>query len=104
MKIGIIGNGFVGSAILHGFILHVEDILIYDKDPQRSTHGLEEVVDSCNVIFLCVPTPMYETGECDLSIVHDVVSRVSTMRHPQIGERVVAWHCNSFWRDRKSVV
>jgi nucleotide sugar dehydrogenase len=89
MKIGIIGNGSVGSAILHGFILHVEDILIYDKDPQRSTHSLEEVVDNCNVIFLCVPTPMYETGECDLSIVHDVVSRVSTMRHPQIEEKVI---------------
>ena len=38
MKIGIIGNGFVGSAIMHGFILHVNDILVYDIDPKRSTH------------------------------------------------------------------
>ena len=43
MKLGIVGNGFVGSAILHGFILHVDDIMIYDSDPKRSTHSLEEL-------------------------------------------------------------
>ena len=51
MKIGIIGNGFVGSAILHGFILHVDDIMIYDKDPKRSTHTMEELVDKSDIIF-----------------------------------------------------
>ena len=40
MKIGIIGNGFVGSALLHGFILHVKDIMIYDKDPKRSIKNI----------------------------------------------------------------
>lgn len=73
MKIGIIGNGFVGSAIMHGFVLHVDDIMIYDKDPKRSTHGLSEVALHCDVVFVCVPTPMYESGECDLSIVESVV-------------------------------
>lgn len=73
MKIGIIGNGFVGSAIMHGFVLHVDDIMIYDKDPKRSTHRLGEVALHCDVVFVCVPTPMYESGECDLSIVESVV-------------------------------
>ena len=36
MKIGIIGNVFVGGAILHGFILQTDNILIYDKDPYDS--------------------------------------------------------------------
>ena len=76
MKVGIVGNGFVGSAMLHGFILHVDDVLIYDKSPQRSTHTLQEVVKQSNVIFLCVPTPMFESGECDLSIVESVVSEI----------------------------
>ena len=40
-KIGIVGNGFVGSAILHGFILHVDDIMIHDIDPKRSTHTMK---------------------------------------------------------------
>ena len=75
MKIGIIGNGFVGSAIMHGFILHVDDIMIYDKNPKRSTHDLKNIVTESDVIFICVPTPMFESGECDLSIVNNVVSR-----------------------------
>ena len=57
MKIGIIGNGFVGSAIMHGFILHIDDIMIYDKDPKRSTHQLGKLVSDCEVLFVCVPTP-----------------------------------------------
>jgi nucleotide sugar dehydrogenase len=73
MKIGIIGNGFVGSAIMHGFVLHADDIMIYDKDPKRSTHGLGKLALHCDVVFVCVPTPMYESGECDMSIVESVV-------------------------------
>lgn len=73
MNIGIIGNGFVGSAIMHGFVLHADDIMIYDKDPKRSTHSLGELALHCDVVFVCVPTPMYESGECDLSIVESVV-------------------------------
>ena len=66
MKIGIVGNGFVGSAIMHGFILHVDDIMIYDKNPKRSTHSMKELVNQSDIIFICVPTPMFESGECDL--------------------------------------
>lgn len=76
MKIGIVGNGFVGSAIIHGFVLHVDDILIYDKDQGRSTHTLHEIAQQSDVAFICVPTPMFETGECDLSIVEDVVDEM----------------------------
>ena len=76
-KIGIVGNGFVGSAITHGFSLYVDEIRIYDTDPRRSTHSLEDVAGDCGVIFVCVPTPMFESGECDLSIVHSVMERLS---------------------------
>tara|TARA_A100001515_G_scaffold137046_2_gene129321 strand:- start:7932 stop:8786 length:855 start_codon:yes stop_codon:yes gene_type:complete len=77
MNIGIIGNGFVGSAIMHGFVLHANDIMIYDKDPKRSTHSMEILVNKSDVIFVCVPTPMFESGECDLSIVKDVVNELA---------------------------
>ena len=62
-KNGIVGNGFVGSAIMHGFILHVDDILIYDKDTRRRTHSMEEMANEADVIFICVPTPMFESGD-----------------------------------------
>lgn len=78
-KVGIVGNGFVGSAMLHGFMLHVDDVMIYDNNPKRSTHSLEEVVNFCEVVFICVPTPMFESGECDLSIVEDVVEKIANI-------------------------
>jgi len=87
MKMGIIGNGFVGSALLHGFILHVDNILIYDKDPKRSTHSMSDLVNQSDVIFVCVPTPMFESGECDLSIVEDVVSEIS--QYSSINKKVI---------------
>jgi len=86
-KIGIIGNGFVGSAIMHGFILHVEDIMIYDKDSKRSTHTMKDLVSKSDVIFICVPTPMFESGECDLSIVEGVVEELA--EYDEISSKVV---------------
>ena len=74
VNIGVVGNGFVGSALVSGFSLHVDNILIYDRDSRRSTHNLEEIVRNCNVIFVSVPTPMFESGECDLSIVYSVIN------------------------------
>ena len=79
MKVGIIGNGFVGSAIMHGFILHTTDIMIYDKDHTRSTHTLREVVENSDFVFLCLPTPMFESGACDLSIIHSVLDEVMSL-------------------------
>ena len=88
-KIGIIGNGFVGSAILHGFILHVDDIMIYDKDPKLSTHQLGKLASDCEVLFVCVPTPMFESGECDLSIVESVVDEVCACSFRKPGQVIV---------------
>jgi UDPglucose 6-dehydrogenase len=87
MKIGIIGNGFVGSAIMHGFVLHSESIMVYDKDEKRATHSMEELVTKSDVIFVCVPTPMFESGECDLSIVNSVVREIS--QYSCIDDKVV---------------
>ena len=87
MKIGIIGNGFVGQAIVHGFILHTDDIYVHDKDQKRSTHSMKELVCNSKVIFVCVPTPMFESGECDLSIVESVIEELS--QHENINEKVV---------------
>jgi UDPglucose 6-dehydrogenase len=68
-KIGIIGQGFVGSAVYEGMKNHF-DVLAYDKDPNKFSNVscIQEIVQNVDVTFLCVPTPMRSTGECDLRI------------------------------------
>ena len=78
MSFGIVGNGFVGSAIVHGFVLHVGDILIYDRDTKKSTHSLLEVIQGAKIIFICLPTPMNKNGKCDLSIIEKVLTEISS--------------------------
>ena len=64
--IGIIGNGFVGEAQAFAFS-PVCNIKIYDVDPLKSTHTLNETHDS-DFVFVCVPTPMYQRWKSKLRI------------------------------------
>ncbi len=71
-RIGIIGRGFVGSAVAHGFSNQTgysTEIRIYDKDPMRSENSLDETINNSDFIFLSVPTPATKSGKIDLSIV-----------------------------------
>ena len=79
-KIGIVGNGFVGSAIAAGFSLHA-DVSIYDKDPRRSLDSLEKTVNESEFIFVGVPTPMESTsdGTISLDILDSVMEEINTL-------------------------
>ena len=75
MKIGIIGNGFVGSSVAFGFSPQTgcdAEVKIYDKDETKSTHKLTEVVNDSDYIFLSVPTPSNQDGSISLDILFDV--------------------------------
>ncbi len=67
MKVGIVGLGAVGSGIQRLF----PDAAVYDG-PKRI--GSRDEVNSCAVVFVCVPTPSLPDGACDTSIVEEVVS------------------------------
>lgn len=71
MNVGVIGNGFVGNSIYHTFSPGVL-VRVHDKNPERSTHSLVEVVDESDIIFVCVPTPMRGDGQIDVSIIDAV--------------------------------
>ena len=78
-RIGIIGKGFVGSAVAHGFsdqTGYSTEIRIFDKNPIRSENSLEETVNQSDFIFLSVPTPASNTGQIDLSIVEEALSEI----------------------------
>mgnify|MGYP001199209112 FL=1 len=77
--IGIVGNGFVGSAVRYGFSPNVgvdAEVKVYDKDPNKSTHSLRDVVDS-DIIFLSVPTPSNSDGSMNVDIVDSVLNDIS---------------------------
>ena len=53
-KIGIVGKGFVGSAVAHGFsesVGYKAEIRIHDKDPSKSQNSLEEVIQESDFIL-----------------------------------------------------
>jgi len=76
MKIGIIGQGYVGTAIKVGFEPHYT-VETYDKyDGWKTTIQLTDLVETCQVIFVCVPTPMNKDGSCHTDIVESVVKKI----------------------------
>ena len=50
--VGVIGNGFVGESQAFAFGPTAE-VKIFDVDPLKSMHSLEEV-HACDFIFVCV--------------------------------------------------
>ena len=79
MKIGIVGQGYVGTAVKEVFSKHYE-VETYDLDKDKcSVDYLEDIVELSNIIFVCVPTPMKKDGSCDTSIVESVVKDINDM-------------------------
>ncbi len=75
IKVGVIGNGFVGEAISFAFS-SISDIYIYDIDPSKCLNDIESV-HNCDFVFVCVPTPMYEDGSQDLSYVESAFQKAT---------------------------
>jgi UDPglucose 6-dehydrogenase len=73
--VGIIGQGFVGSAMKAYFDTHEMTVVAHDKF-KSETAPLIDVVTKSDVIFVCVPTPMRQTGECYTGIVESVLDDI----------------------------
>ncbi len=70
-SIGIIGKGFVGTAVEYGFSPNVgcdAEVRVFDIVPSKSTHTLDQVVNESDIIFISVPTPSFADGEIDLKL------------------------------------
>ena len=79
MKIGIVGQGYVGTAVKEVFSKHYK-VETYDLDKDKcSVDYLEDLVELTNIIFVCVPTPMKKDGSCDTSIVEAIVKDINDM-------------------------
>lgn len=80
MKIGIIGNGFVGKATN---ILENDNVelVIYDIDPELCIPKGTTITDICNtdIVFISVPTPMNADGSCHTGILDSVVDDIKNV-------------------------
>jgi UDPglucose 6-dehydrogenase len=83
-KIGIIGQGFVGTAIRSGLFKHYQ-IETYDKYKKElsTCRDIEELCDKSNIVFVCLPTPMFKDGICDLGIVEGVIADLDSLVTPE---------------------
>ena len=71
-KIGIVGQGFVGSAIKVG-LENFHEVLTYDLDSSKCNHTFNQVCSQSEIIFICLPTPMRVDGSCDTRILEDAI-------------------------------
>ena len=69
MKIGVIGKGFVGSAVYDGLGQLDHDMSFHD--PKYDT-SIQDIKDT-EIVFVSVPTDMRDDGTCDTSIVESVL-------------------------------
>lgn len=89
MNLGVIGLGVVGKALYYGFkekghTVYLNDTDNVDEQYQEDFRLKEEMVENCEIIFICVPTPIKNGGGCDLSIVYEVFNAL----HYHIAQRM----------------
>jgi UDPglucose 6-dehydrogenase len=80
MKIGVVGHGVVGSAVARFFCADRRaEVAIYDKfQPPHNSRERKAAVNACDLVFICVPTPIGQDGvSCDVTAVEECVSWIT---------------------------
>ena len=83
-NIGIIGNGFVGSAVEFGFSAQTNCdavVRVYDKNPVKSIHTLNETVNKSEFIFVSVPTPSNSDGSMNVNILESALMDIQRVNN-----------------------
>ena len=88
MNIGIIGQGFVGNAIYQKF-KNYYDVYTYDLQAKLCNSTLEIINENCNIIFVCLPTPMDKDGRCHIGIVEEALSDLEILASIDQSEKIV---------------
>lgn len=106
MSIAVIGQGFVGGSLTTVFAERGVDVYAYDKSGKYVKGALSSCSDRSKdypssvsdlvlinesrthgfskIYFVCLPTPMFEDGSADLSIVEGVLEELASIP----GERI----------------
>ena len=81
-RIGVVGNGFVGGAVKFGFSPQCgcdAEVRVYDKNPDKSTHSIEETINKSDFIFLSVPTPANEDKSINIDILDSALNDINNV-------------------------
>jgi UDPglucose 6-dehydrogenase len=79
MAIGIVGYGVVGKALatFFGYEAEAADVRVYDKFLEgMNSAQCQDAIQTCDLVFVAVPTPQAPDGSCDVAAVEEVVSWV----------------------------
>ena len=71
-KIGIVVQGFVGTAVHEGLKQYFQ-IETYDINKTSTCKSLKELSEKSDVMFVCLPTPMKKDGSCHIDIVENTL-------------------------------
>lgn len=74
--VGIIGTGFVGTA-LHEGMKHACHIETYDLQKASTCDTVQQLCERSDFVFVCVPTPMQPSGESSTRIVGQVMKDIA---------------------------
>ena len=89
ITIGIVGQGFVGSAIREG-LKDFYKVKTFDLNSALcNSDSLDAVVQASDIIFQCLPTPMKKSGKCDLRIVKSVLKDINNICRNHNLKRIV---------------
>lgn len=97
----VIGQGFVGGSLTTVFAERGFEVFVRDKAGKTAPGGkwplglgaftMKQFVEACEkrqdfskVYFVCLPTPMFEDGSADLSVVEGVLAELAEITGPRI--------------------
>lgn len=83
LKLGVIGSGFVGSAVINGF--DTPTVKKWVVDPKKSYTTFEELIEAeTDLVFVCVPTPARADGSVDARTIEYVLHDLSVSEYQGI--------------------
>jgi UDPglucose 6-dehydrogenase len=100
MKIGFIGQGWIGGTYADDFEKRGYDVVRYAIDPPYNKN--KEAISTCDIVFIAVPTPSTKDGFDD-SIVREVLGLVGKNKIAVIKSTIVPGTTKSIQEENKDV-
>ena len=83
LRLGVIGAGFVGGAVINGF--NTPNVKQRVVDPKITTSTIQQMVEEgTHLTFVCLPTPESENGSVDVNIVDQVLAELDKLSYDGI--------------------